>query len=214
MIRSSVVLPAPLAPTSATLAPSPTRKETSSSSSRPSGQDVADAVDVDVAHARRVWHGRSPRDRFADRAVSAGQLSRRGAAGSREVDHHVGVRPRVVALLVHRLGRQVAAQVQLTHLRPASRRSASRTSRRARAPARRRRPRNTRQVPPAGQLRDEQERALDQHHRAGRDRHRRRVHRDVTGQVVGRGHDGRARRRPPGRAPAGAARRGSNESSR
>ena len=37
MIRSSVVFPAPLAPTSATLAPSPTRNETSSSSTRPSG---------------------------------------------------------------------------------------------------------------------------------------------------------------------------------
>ena len=37
MIRSSVVLPAPLAPTSATLAPSPTRNDTSSSSTRPSG---------------------------------------------------------------------------------------------------------------------------------------------------------------------------------
>ena len=36
-IRSSVVFPAPLAPTSATLAPSPTRNETSSSSTRPSG---------------------------------------------------------------------------------------------------------------------------------------------------------------------------------
>ena len=38
MIRSSVVLPAPLAPTSATLAPSPTRNDTSSSSTRPSGR--------------------------------------------------------------------------------------------------------------------------------------------------------------------------------
>ena len=37
MIRSSVVLPAPLAPTRATLAPSPTRNDTSSSSTRPSG---------------------------------------------------------------------------------------------------------------------------------------------------------------------------------
>ncbi len=37
MIRSSVVLPAPFAPTSATFAPSPTRKETSSRSTRPSG---------------------------------------------------------------------------------------------------------------------------------------------------------------------------------
>ena len=36
-MRSSVVLPAPLAPTRATLAPSPTRKTTSSSSTRPSG---------------------------------------------------------------------------------------------------------------------------------------------------------------------------------
>ncbi len=37
-IRSSVVLPVPLAPTSATLAPSPTRNETSRNSSRPSGR--------------------------------------------------------------------------------------------------------------------------------------------------------------------------------
>ena len=37
MMRSSVVLPAPLAPTSATLAPSPTRNDTSSSRTRPSG---------------------------------------------------------------------------------------------------------------------------------------------------------------------------------
>ena len=37
MILSSVVLPAPFAPTSATLAPSPTRNDTSSSSTRPSG---------------------------------------------------------------------------------------------------------------------------------------------------------------------------------
>ena len=37
MIRSRVVLPAPLAPTSATLAPSPTRNEMSSSNTRPSG---------------------------------------------------------------------------------------------------------------------------------------------------------------------------------
>ena len=36
-IRSSVVLPAPLGPTSATLAPSPTRNDTSAKSSRPSG---------------------------------------------------------------------------------------------------------------------------------------------------------------------------------
>ena len=35
--RSRVVFPAPLAPTRATLAPSPTRKDTSSSSTRPSG---------------------------------------------------------------------------------------------------------------------------------------------------------------------------------
>ena len=38
MIRSSVVLPEPLGPTSATVAPSPTRKDTSSSSTRPSGR--------------------------------------------------------------------------------------------------------------------------------------------------------------------------------
>ncbi len=38
MIRSSVVLPAPLGPTRATTAPSPTRNETSSSSTRPSGR--------------------------------------------------------------------------------------------------------------------------------------------------------------------------------
>src|SRR3954447_22371525 len=37
MILSSVVLPAPLAPTSATLAPSPTRNDTSSSRTLPSG---------------------------------------------------------------------------------------------------------------------------------------------------------------------------------
>ena len=37
IIRSSVVLPAPLAPTSAVFAPSPTRKLTSSKSTRPSG---------------------------------------------------------------------------------------------------------------------------------------------------------------------------------
>ena len=36
-MRSSVVLPAPFAPTSATFAPSPTRNDTSSSSTRPSG---------------------------------------------------------------------------------------------------------------------------------------------------------------------------------
>ncbi len=36
-IRSNVVLPAPLAPTRATTAPSPTRNDTSSSSTRPSG---------------------------------------------------------------------------------------------------------------------------------------------------------------------------------
>src|SRR4051812_23799524 len=38
MMRSSVVLPAPLAPTRATFAPSPTRNDTSSSSTRPSGR--------------------------------------------------------------------------------------------------------------------------------------------------------------------------------
>ena len=38
MIRSSVVLPVPLGPISATVAPSPTRNETSSSSGRPSGR--------------------------------------------------------------------------------------------------------------------------------------------------------------------------------
>ena len=37
MIRSRVVLPAPFAPTRATVAPSPTRNETSSNSARPSG---------------------------------------------------------------------------------------------------------------------------------------------------------------------------------
>ena len=37
MMRRPVGVPAPLAPTSATLAPSPTRNETSSSSTRPSG---------------------------------------------------------------------------------------------------------------------------------------------------------------------------------
>ena len=37
MIRSSVVFPAPFSPTSAARAPSPIRKETSSSSTRPSG---------------------------------------------------------------------------------------------------------------------------------------------------------------------------------
>jgi hypothetical protein len=36
MIRSSVVLPAPFSPTSAARAPSPMRKDTSSSSTRPS----------------------------------------------------------------------------------------------------------------------------------------------------------------------------------
>jgi hypothetical protein len=36
-IRSNVVLPAPFGPTSATLAPSPTRNATSASNSRPSG---------------------------------------------------------------------------------------------------------------------------------------------------------------------------------
>ena len=49
-MRSRVVLPAPLAPTSATLAPSPTRNETSSSSTRPSGQLVPDSGDIDVTH--------------------------------------------------------------------------------------------------------------------------------------------------------------------
>ena len=38
MILSSVVLPEPLGPTSATIAPSPTRNDTSSSSTRPSGR--------------------------------------------------------------------------------------------------------------------------------------------------------------------------------
>ena len=38
MARISVVFPAPFAPTSATLAPSPTRKETSSSKILPSGR--------------------------------------------------------------------------------------------------------------------------------------------------------------------------------
>ena len=38
MIRSRVVLPDPLGPTSATTAPSATRNETSSSSTRPSGR--------------------------------------------------------------------------------------------------------------------------------------------------------------------------------
>ena len=38
MIRSRVVLPEPLGPTRATVAPSPTRKDTSSSSTRPSGR--------------------------------------------------------------------------------------------------------------------------------------------------------------------------------
>ncbi len=38
MIFSSVVLPAPLGPTKATMEPSPTRKDTSSSSTRPSGR--------------------------------------------------------------------------------------------------------------------------------------------------------------------------------
>ena len=37
IMRSSVVLPVPFAPTSAVLAPSPTRKLTSSNSTRPSG---------------------------------------------------------------------------------------------------------------------------------------------------------------------------------
>ena len=40
MIRSSVVLPAPFAPTRAAFAPSPTRKLTSSSSTRPSGSST------------------------------------------------------------------------------------------------------------------------------------------------------------------------------
>ena len=40
-IRSSVVLPAPLGPTSATLAPSPTRNDTSAKSCRPSGSMCA-----------------------------------------------------------------------------------------------------------------------------------------------------------------------------
>ncbi len=38
MIRSSVVLPAPFSPTSAARTPSPTRNDTSSSSTRPSGR--------------------------------------------------------------------------------------------------------------------------------------------------------------------------------
>ena len=61
--RSRVVLPAPLAPTSATFAPSPTRKETSRQQAPPVRQVVADAVDVDVAHRSRVCaqHPASPR---------------------------------------------------------------------------------------------------------------------------------------------------------
>ena len=51
-IRSSVVLPAPFGPTSATLAPSPTRNDTSANSSRPSAQDVPDPCHVHVSHGR------------------------------------------------------------------------------------------------------------------------------------------------------------------
>ena len=50
-ILSSVVLPAPFGPTRATLAPSPTRNDTSAKSSRPSGQDVPDRCHVHVSHA-------------------------------------------------------------------------------------------------------------------------------------------------------------------
>ena len=49
-MRSSVVLPAPFGPTSATLAPSPTRKETSVKSSRPSGSTKADPGHIDISH--------------------------------------------------------------------------------------------------------------------------------------------------------------------
>ena len=50
MIRSSEVLPVPLGPIRATLAPSPTRRLTSSEQ-RPAVREAeADCVDVDVAH--------------------------------------------------------------------------------------------------------------------------------------------------------------------
>ena len=49
-IRSRVVLPVPLGPIRATLAPSPTRKVTSRSSASPVGQGEAHGVDVEVAH--------------------------------------------------------------------------------------------------------------------------------------------------------------------
>ena len=59
-ICSSVVLPAPLAPTSATLAPSPTRKEMSREQAPPVREVVADAVDVDVSHALECGDGGPP----------------------------------------------------------------------------------------------------------------------------------------------------------
>src|SRR4051794_19734527 len=66
MIRSSVVLPAPLAPTSATLAPSPTRNDTSSSSTRPSGSSYR-------TPATSTWPTRveSPRPAEAPHPISA-----------------------------------------------------------------------------------------------------------------------------------------------
>ena len=50
MIRVSVVLPVPLGPMRATLAPSPTRTETSLSRRPAVRQAEGDGVDVDMAH--------------------------------------------------------------------------------------------------------------------------------------------------------------------
>ena len=53
-IRSSVVLPAPFGPTSATFAPSPTRKLTSAKSTRPSGSTCDNTGDVHVPHKQQI----------------------------------------------------------------------------------------------------------------------------------------------------------------
>ena len=75
MMRPSVVLPVPLGPMSATLAPSPTRSETSLEQRPAVGQDEAHGVDVEVSHEgpcsgivaapSRAFHGWCPIGRTA-----------------------------------------------------------------------------------------------------------------------------------------------------
>ena len=93
MIRNRVVLPAPFAPMSAEIAPSPTRNETSSSRDRPSAQRVRDSVDVDVSH-ENLQSRQAPKDARVERAfhimsraaparVTAGSSALRPPSGCR-----------------------------------------------------------------------------------------------------------------------------------